>query len=119
MRYNNDTGGADRGPGCGSGAGRMAGARLRTGPPGQPGASAALAGPPLRKQSHAPGPAAENGAGPPRGPAACPTPRGRGGAPENIPLMRFCGIPSAANVGAGTKGTPRFGEKGLRRGLSG
>ena len=46
MRYNNDTGGADRVPGCGSGAGRMAGARLRTGPPGQPGASAAPAEPP-------------------------------------------------------------------------
>ena len=63
MRYNNDTGGADRVPGCGSGAGRMAGARLRTGPPGQPGTSAAPAGPPLRKQSHAPGPAAETGRG--------------------------------------------------------
>ena len=63
MRYNNDTGGAERGPGCGSGAGRMAGARLRTEPPGQPWASAALAGPPLRNQSHAPGPAAETGRG--------------------------------------------------------
>ena len=61
MRYNNGTGGADRVPGCGSGAGRMAGARLRTCSPGPAGTSAAPAGPPLRKQSHALGPAAETG----------------------------------------------------------
>ena len=73
-------------------------------------------GAPLRKQSHAPGPAAENGAGPPRGPAACPTPQGPRGRTRKHTFDEVLRHSVCGKRGRGDKGDPAIRREGTTQG---